>query len=59
MDAALRYAADYHEAVMSRCWIVMQNLAWPVTTLAVATVVGFVVVAMFLPLVTLINSVAG
>ncbi|HOA75653.1 MAG TPA: type II secretion system F family protein [Phycisphaerae bacterium] len=57
LDAALRYAADYHGAIASRCWILLRNLAWPTWTLIMGVMVGFVVLALFLPLVTLINSV--
>ncbi|MBN2447825.1 MAG: type II secretion system F family protein [Phycisphaerae bacterium] len=59
LDVALRYAGDYHDTVISRWWIVIRKLAWPASTLAMATVVAFVVIAMFLPLVCLINSVCG
>lgn len=58
MDAALRYAIDYHAAIAGRWWIVLRNLAWPAATLAMGLIVGFVVLAMFLPLVSLINSVS-
>ena len=59
MDAALRYAADYHDAIVSRWWIVLKRLAWPLSTLVMASIVGFVVLALFTPLVTLINCVMG
>ncbi|MEP0844315.1 MAG: type II secretion system F family protein [Phycisphaerae bacterium] len=55
-DTALTYATDYHNAVFSRAWIILGRLIWPVTTLALGVMVGFVVLAMFLPLVTLINA---
>ncbi len=57
MDAALRYAADYHEAIVSRWWIMLSRVAWPISTLALATVVGFVILSLFMPLIALINSV--
>jgi type II secretory pathway component PulF len=56
MDASLRYATDYHSAIVSRGWLVVHSLAWPVFTLVLGSCVGFVVVALFLPLVTLINA---
>jgi type IV pilus assembly protein PilC len=58
MDAALRYAADYHGAVASRWWILLRSLTWPLWTLALGIVVGWIVFALFQPLVALINSVA-
>ncbi len=59
MDAALRYAADYHGSVANRWWLVLRNLAWPVWTLIMGIMVGFVVIALFLPLVALINAVSS
>lgn len=56
LDAALRYAIDYNESLSSRAWLLLRNLAWPIMTLTMATVVGFVVVSLFTPLVALINS---
>jgi len=57
MDAALRYAADYHEAIVTRWWITMHSLVWPLCTIAMGAILGFIAVALFLPLVQLINSV--
>lgn len=57
-DAALRFAADYHAAVVSRLWILIGSLAVPVPTLIMGLIVGFVALALFLPLVALINSVS-
>lgn len=59
MDGALRYAADYYEAIVARWWIILTSLVWPVCTLCLAVLVGFCVVALFLPLVELINSCMG
>ena len=56
MDSALRYAADYHAALVSRLWTAWRNLSGPLCVLAGATVVGWVVLALFLPLVHLINA---
>jgi type IV pilus assembly protein PilC len=59
MSAALRYVVDYYGSLASRSWIVLRNMAWPVMTLMMGLVVGWVVVALFVPLVALINSVTG
>lgn len=56
MVRALNYAADYYGAIGSRMLTVLRNLAWPLTTLILASMVGFVVVAMFEPLIALIDS---
>jgi len=56
MDAALRYAADYHAALVSRLWIMLRNLAGPLCTLVGATVIGWVVLALFLPVIRLIDA---
>lgn len=58
MDVGLRYAADYHGAVAGRLWAVLRNLTWPVCTLIMGIVVGWVVLALFLPLISLIDSVS-
>jgi type IV pilus assembly protein PilC len=58
LASALAYAADYHDALVCRWWIVLRNIAWPLVTLILATLVGTFVLAMFMPLVTLIDSVA-
>jgi type II secretory pathway component PulF len=57
MARALDYAADYYGAIGSRLAIVARNLAWPAVTLAWSLAVAFIVLALFMPLVTLINSV--
>jgi len=59
MDAALRYAADYHEAVLTRWWILLSSFAWPSCTIGLGLIVAFVVRALFEPLVELIRSVSG
>jgi type II secretory pathway component PulF len=59
IDAGLRYAADYYGALVSRTWIVLRNMAWPVCTIVMGIIVAVVVLALFLPLVALINSVSG
>ncbi len=59
MDAALRYAADYHEAIVTRWWMVVNSLVWPLCTVALSAVLAFIVLALFIPLVQLIQSVTG
>jgi type IV pilus assembly protein PilC len=56
LEAGLRFAEDYHAGLVSHWWIFLRSLAWPVTTLTVAVVVGYVVVALFTPLVVLIDG---
>jgi type II secretory pathway component PulF len=55
-DAALRYLADYYASLVGRWWLVYRNMAWPVCTLVLGTLVGIVVLGMFTPLVTLIQA---
>lgn len=54
---ALGHAADYYRAVANRWWHAMAKLLWPLVTLVMGTVVGYVVVALYLPVVALIESV--
>jgi len=57
LDASLQFVADYYRAVVSRLWIVIRSVAWPVMTLCMASLIGSFIVALFLPLISLINSV--
>ena len=57
MDSALRYAADYYEAMISRFWIALSSLAWPLCTLALAVLVGLFVLTMFQPMWMLLDGV--
>lgn len=59
MNLALQYASDYYAALFSRTWLILRRMAWPVTTVLLGVMVGFVVLAMFLPLIALINSASG
>jgi len=59
LDAALRYAADYHRAILSRWWYLISNLAWPLATLILAGAVAFVVLGLFIPLITLAENTAA
>lgn len=56
LDAALRFAGDYYDALVSRWYIVARAMSWPVCTLGLACLVAFVALAMFQPLVALIDS---
>lgn len=57
ISSALRFAADYYAGILSRWWIVISNLAWPVCTLVLASIVGLLIYAMFQPLLLLIDGV--
>jgi type II secretory pathway component PulF len=57
LDAGLRYAAEYNDAITNRLWILLRNLAWPIATLLIGAMVAFIALAMFEPLIKLINSV--
>ncbi len=59
MDAALRYAADYHEAIVARWWILAHSFVWPFCTVLLGTIVAFIVRALFEPLVHLIATSTG
>lgn len=59
IDAAFRYAIDYHGAVTGRITAVLNSLAVPVVVFIAASFAGYVVLAMFIPLIALINSVTG
>ncbi len=56
-DAALRYVADYHAGLVSRSWMIVQRLVFPLCTLILAMLVAVVVYALFLPLIMLIQSI--
>jgi len=56
-DRVLAHAADYYEAIGYRWYHALMAVSGPVVTLALAAIVGFITVALFTPLVTLINSV--
>lgn len=57
-ERVLGHAADYYEAIAYRWWHAIAALSGPLVTLAIAGMVGFLVLALFLPLVTLIESVS-
>lgn len=55
VDAALEFVADYYRSLVSRAWIVLRSVSWPLLTIAVGLFVGLVVTALFVPLVALID----
>ncbi|MCP4246001.1 MAG: hypothetical protein GY778_03035 [bacterium] len=55
----LEHAADYYRALAVRWWRALGRTAWPAVTCLLGCMVGYVVVALFLPLVSLINAVSG
>ncbi|MHC5110991.1 MAG: type II secretion system F family protein [Planctomycetota bacterium] len=57
VDQALGHAAEYYEAIAYRWWHMLAEFVNPVVTLILATAVGYVVLAMYLPLISLINAV--
>jgi type II secretory pathway component PulF len=57
LDAALRFLADYHAGLVGRWWLVCRNLAWPLLTLVLGTVVGIFALCFFSPLTALIEHV--
>ena len=54
----LEHAADYHRAMAARWWRGLARMAWPAVTCLMGCMVGYVVLALFTPLVTLIQSVS-
>jgi len=54
----LEHAANYYEAIAHRWWQALMALSGPLVTLVLAVLVGFVALALFTPLVTLINAVS-
>jgi type IV pilus assembly protein PilC len=57
-EPVLDYAAEYYQSIGYRWWILLASVSTPAVTLFLAGIVGFVVYAMFIPLVTLIQSVS-
>ena len=57
-QSILDHAADYHRAMAMRWWRGLTRMAWPAVTCLLGCMVGYIVLALFLPLVTLINSVS-
>ena len=55
-ERVLGHAADYYEAIAYRWWHALAAVSGPVVTLAIAAIVGFIALALFLPLIALINA---
>ena len=56
---ALEHAADYHRAIANRWWRALARTSWPAITCVLGGIVGYVVLAFFLPLIALINAVSA
>jgi type II secretory pathway component PulF len=56
---ALGHAAAYYETLAFRWWHALAALIGPLVTLAMGFIVGFVALALFLPLIALIDAVSG
>jgi type II secretory pathway component PulF len=56
-DVALGHAARYYRATARRWWHVLGQFVWPAITVTSGLMVGFIALALFEPLVALINSV--
>ena len=57
-ERVLAHAADYYEANALRWWHAVSAISGPLVTLLFAGIVGFIALALFIPLVTLMNAVA-
>lgn len=59
LDPALRYAGDYYRHAVSRLYLVLQSMSWPVLVIMMGLLIGLIALALFLPLVQLTNSVCA
>lgn len=57
-DQAIRHAADYYESLADRWWRGLVVVSGPLVTLALGAVVALFALAMFVPMISLIDSVA-
>ncbi|MBI3835729.1 MAG: type II secretion system F family protein [Planctomycetes bacterium] len=57
-ERSLGHAADYYEAIAYRWWHAMSALSGPLVTLCLGFLVGFIALALFMPLIALINAVS-
>ncbi|MFQ5415354.1 MAG: type II secretion system F family protein [Phycisphaerae bacterium] len=57
-DRALAHAADYYHAMARRWWHALTAAALPCATLVIAAMVAYIALAIFIPIITLINGVA-
>ncbi len=55
-NVALQYAADYHRAMANRRWHVLARLLTPLVTLAAGCLIALTALALFQPLIALIDS---
>ncbi len=55
-SSALAFASDYYGSIISRWWLLISNLTWPISTLLLATLIGMLVFSMFQPLLLLIDA---
>jgi type II secretory pathway component PulF len=57
-ERVLGHAADYYGAIAYRWWHALAAVSDPLVTLAMAAMVGFIALALFLPLIALIDVVS-
>ncbi len=57
-ERTLAHAADYYEAIAYRWWHAVSAVIGPLVTLVIAGCVCFIALALFVPMVSLINSVS-
>ncbi|MCH8149113.1 MAG: type II secretion system F family protein [Planctomycetes bacterium] len=58
VQTVFRHAANYYEATARRWWQNIAAISVPLVTLIMACMVGFIALALFMPLVNLMNAVA-
>ncbi len=54
---ACRHAAEFYLSIAHRWWLAIEKAVWPATTLAVALVIAYIAVALFVPMTALVESV--
>lgn len=57
-ERALGHAAEYYEAIAYRWWHTLSALSGPFVTLSLGVLVTFIALALFMPLIALINATA-
>jgi len=58
-ERVLGHAADYYEAIADRWLHALVAISGPIVTVCMGFMVGFVALALFMPLIALIDSVSG
>jgi type IV pilus assembly protein PilC len=58
-ERVLSHAADYYETIAYRWWHALAAISGPLVTVGMGVMVGFVALALFMPLIALIDSVSG